>query len=190
MNVLPTATSAKPFRAYMIYGNFTIMLGYSWEGILILGFHLKELRYRENKWWTWGTLTITQVACINILCFLSYMIQWFSASKCAVHIYVLGHHFSLRWGICKSWFPRFLRFMCFMTTFCYLLSYKKVSRLPLRWRQRVFSSANSVFTMLNGVQVLFTEEPLLHFSSLNIDFMPLNFVSSCDFPLESSQERS
>lgn len=84
--------------------------------------------------------------------------------------------FSLRWGICPSWFPRFLQFMCFMTTFCYLLSYKKkkVSRFPLSWRLRVFSSANSVFPMLKRVQVLCTEEPLLHFSSLNIDFMPLN----------------
>lgn len=39
---------------------------------------------------------------------------------------------------------------------------------------RLFSSANSVFPMLKRVQVLCTEEPLLHFSSLNIDFMPLN----------------
>ena len=82
--------------------------------------------------------------------------------------------FSLRRGICMSWFPRFLQFMCFMTTFCYLLSYKNFSRFPLCRRPRVFSSANSVFTMLKRVQVLFTEEPILHFSSLNIDFMPLN----------------
>lgn len=84
--------------------------------------------------------------------------------------------FSLRWGICPSWFPRSFQFMCFMTTFCYLLSYKKKKFLGFHYPEglRLFSSANSVSPMLKRVQVLCTEEPLLHFSSLNIDFMPLN----------------
>lgn len=61
-----------------------------------------------------------------------------------------------------------------MTTFRYLLSYKKFPGFHYAEGLGFIFSANSVFTVLKKIQVLFTEEPLLHFSSLNIDFMSLN----------------